>query len=438
MSNDRPTIDQIVLRKANTHNKGLWQAEEYGVRREFLSSKSQEAWDFIERYQSENEGQRPGDSLLVHRMRWPEVPLDELGAEITLRHACNMIISRHIENKIRSGIIELEQELTHQGVEPAFNARQQIIQLADQLREVDTSKRTAVDIHGLFPQVAANYQRYKAGDIGIDTPWPTITKHIKGYQPGHVVYFVARPQTGKTWILLKNCLHLHDNGYKILLISPELKKVEAAERLACMRFGLSYDQFTEGKLSTPQEQKLEHNVKQVMDHKGFLILDDEMKIDTMTVETAIETHDPDVVAVDSMYKYGDGYNTQERIRNAAQWLAETARRGRERLMIATSQMNRDAVNKETTILENIYGSDAIAQDAHVVYGMYRDEGMEELNAIGFKQLKIRRGKYHPPFVASMDMDTMDFDEVDESFYEREEDMAVGPSQSSISKQADLY
>jgi len=419
MSNNGLTIDQIVIRKALRHEKGLWSINEHGVRREYLQSDGRKGWDFIETYQAKNDGQRPGDEVLVFEMGWPKVRFEDL-PDMTISHVCNIILGRTIENISLRSLANIETTFAQKGNESRFEAREQILHLAEELKEVDTVSQAAVELMSLYPDVGVNYELYKQGKLGASTPWPTITKHIAGYQDGHVVYFVARPKTGKTWVLLYNCLHLFNEGQKVLLVSPELTHIEAAERMACIHLEIPYEMFTDGQLGNAHEARLKAGIEDFQDRKGFKILD-KKGLSKQQIESAIDQYDPDVLAVDSMYKVGEGYNTKEKISDAADWLSRVVERGRPRKGFATSQMNRDAISAETTVMENIYGSDAIGQDAHLIYGLFQDHQMRKDNQIGWKQLAVRRGKWHPPFFANIDLISMNFGEINESAYDRDED-----------------
>lgn len=157
--------------------------------------------------------------------------------------------------------------------------------------------------------------------------------------------------------------------------------------------------------------------------QGFWVSDSTMSFEKSEVQALISQFDPDVIAVDSIYCFGDGRNRNEKIAAASPWLVELARKhGRPRLVLATSQMNRKSISADTTTIENIYGSDAIGQDAHVIYGMFASEEMYQDRKVGMKQLKVRRGVRHDPYYCNWDLDVMDFSEAPgTTAYERDED-----------------
>jgi len=414
------TVDQALLRRVLLELGAPWHLEEMGIRKHHLDDLTQEAWDWVELYMKENNGELPGDEILIFEMGWTEESLEEM-PKATLKHLVNHIKRREVEKKVTS-IVDKVKALVKLGNEHIFEAQSALIDSVDDLRAMGLSRIHAVNLFDLYPQVALNYQKYVEGDLGIETPWPTITDSIMGFQPGHVNFFVARPQTGKTWALLKTCMHCYDQGCRVLLVTPELTEDECAERLACMQSRVSYSQFTRGRLDPWGKERLDEHIDECRDMKGFWVSDSTMSFDKAEVQALIGQFDPDVIAVDSIYCFGDGRNRNEKIAAASPWLVELARKfGRPRLVLATSQMNRKSISAETTTIENIYGSDAIAQDAHVIYGLYASEEMYEDRKVGMKQLKVRRGVRHDPFYVNWDLDVMDFAETTSTAYSREED-----------------
>jgi replicative DNA helicase len=415
------SVDQLLFRRVLSELGAPWHIEELGIRKHHLDESSRDAWDWVEAYMKENNGELPGDELLVFEMGWSEESLAEQ-PKATIKYLSHVIKRREVQFSLE-GIIDEVEGLLQRGSESIFEAQAALIEKVDDLRSMGLSRIHAVNVFDLYPQVALNYQKYVEGDLGIETPWPTMTDSIMGFQPGHVVFFVARPQTGKTWALLKTCLNCYDQGCRVLLVTPELTEDECAERLACMQAKVSYTQFTRGRLDPFGKERLEKHIEECREMKGFWVTDSTMSFDKDEVTALIGQFDPDVIAVDSIYCFGDGRNRNEKIAAASPWLVELARKhGRPRLILATSQMNRKSISAETTTIENIYGSDAIAQDAHVIYGMYASEEMYEDRKVGMKQLKVRRGVRHDPFYCNWDLDVMDFAEAPgTTAYSREED-----------------
>jgi replicative DNA helicase len=412
------TVDQILFRKALREEGALWKLEQIGIKRQYLLKDVQRAWVFVEDFLRKNQ-ELPSDEVICFQMDWDDTPLEEF--PVTLQFAAEVVRHRTVEQKLNATVDAVQRELA-KGTDHVFEAQRVLLEMADDIRGLGEDGLTATNLFDLYPEVLVNYDQYKAGDIGITTPWETMTVHTLGFQMGQCVFFCARPQTGKTWALLMNCLHVHELGYRVLLVTPELTEVEAAERAACMQTGTSYSRFTRGELDEWSERRMRDAIDEFKGRKGFWVADSTMQFNKKEVEALIAQYDPDVIAVDSVYCFGDGRNRNDKIQNVVPWLIQTARnQGRLRLVLATSQMNRSATTPETTTMENIYGSDAIGQDSHLVYGLFQSEEMYRDNQMGMTQIKVRRGTRHDPFYCHWDLDEMKFGEIGKTGYERDED-----------------
>jgi hypothetical protein len=69
----------------------------------------------------------------------------------------------------------------------------------------------------------ADYQRRKQniGKVGIPTPWPVMTRATGGLQPGDAWSILARPNIGKTWVLVLWATYLWQCGFRVLFASME-------------------------------------------------------------------------------------------------------------------------------------------------------------------------------------------------------------------------
>lgn len=412
------TVDQILFRKALREEGALWKLEQIGIKRQYLLKDVQRAWVFVEDFLRKNQ-ELPSDEVICFQMDWDDTPLEEF--PVTLQFAAEVVRRRTVEQKLNATVDAVQRELS-KGTDHVFEAQRVLLEMADDIRGLGEDGLTATNLFDLYPEVLVNYDQYKAGDIGITTPWETMTVHTLGFQMGQCVFFCARPQTGKTWALLLNCLHVYELGYRVLLITPELTEVETAERTACIQTGTSYSRFTRGELDEWSERRMRDAIVEFQGRKGFWVADSTMQFNKKEVEALIAQYDPDVIAVDSVYCFGEGRNRNDRIQNVVPWLIQTARnQGRLRLVLATSQMNRSATTPETTTMENIYGSDAIGQDSHLVYGLFQSEEMYRDNQMGMTQIKVRRGTRHDPFYCHWDLDEMKFGEIGKTGYERDED-----------------
>lgn len=409
------TIDEVFFRLVmQKHSFNVFAIEDYGVKLDMLDSKSQKAAAFVESYRrSHNEP--PDDRILVYEIGWTQQDVETFKA--APGYLANEIKTRYVSSALNRSVDEVINILKG-GKDHVFDARQKFIDLADDLRGISSQRKTAYNLFSLYPQVAENYEKYKKNLIGMETPFPTITEAVMGYQPGDAVCWLARPGTGKSWQLLLHAKVFLKANYRVLLVEPELTGEQVAERFACIEESVPYPDFIKGRMDDFLAKKFKERLTELSTRKGLWMLEDNMEFDRSDVEYAINQFDPDVILIDSMYLLGEGPDRAKKIENASPWVKRLANTmGRKRLCIATSQMNRDACSAEKMTPNNIYGSDAIYQDFDLIYGMYQDDDMYRDKTMGYYLFKMRRGTKHPPFFSKFDIDEMDFRE----FSEIEED-----------------
>lgn len=426
-----PTVDQLFVLSLVAEEGGVWQMSDYGVEVEYLSRPARDAVDFVREYVESN-GEPPGQEVIVYEMDWPEVDVDQL--DVTLDYLSTEIRRRATAHALDRVIGEVE-SLAKGGKDNVFEARDRLIDLVDEeIREMAASGEGATSIFDLYPSVVDHYQEIKAGEVGIPTPWPTITQAIHGWEFGDTVWWLGRPGTGKTWVLLLNAIDLHERGMRVLVISPELTEEQIAQRHACIMTGTSFDKFKDGKLGDIGETRFMEAVNECLNRSKFWVDETGMDVDRRSVERLVDRYDPDVICLDSVVLYGDGRDRGEQVEDAAPWVVELARRGRKRLVHATSQLNRRAedIAPKDLNAKMIFGSDAIYQDADAVYGLVQDEEMDRDDQMAIPLIKIRHGTWHEPLMVNWDLDAMNFDEVVIDEYDRDDDGEGGGEASGVS------
>jgi replicative DNA helicase len=412
------SIDQILMMNVLAEREeGIQALDDFGITPDLLTAKGRKAIEFINDYRDENKGQWPGQEAMIFEIGWPRLSLGDL-PDMTSRHAARLVLRRTIRDEVVGALSDVENVLK-KGQDNILKAGDLLVEKAKRISNIGTGRRRAVSLFSLYPGVLDRYLNNKEGKIDMLTPWPTVTDSLQGWQPASVVWVVGRPSTGKSWALLLNSIVLFEQGKKVMIVSPEMSQEKVADRMACMQVGVSYGQFREGKLDYYGEEKLEKQLTELRACQGVEILSDEMSFRQQDVEGAVRHQDPDVIIVDSAYLFGGSGNRNEQIQQAAPWLKKLSGKtmGRERLVIAAAQMHKRADTAEKTVMDNIYGSDAIAQDGDVIYALFQDESMAQDRLMLVKQLKVREGKPHGKFYSNWDLDTMSFEELRESGYE---------------------
>jgi replicative DNA helicase len=416
MSAEAATVDQLTVLLLLREHQSLNAMSDYGLTIDQFDDKTQRAIKFITQYTQDNEGLVPGPEIVASEVDWPIVYDDEIPTNMTLRYVSSIILERSALRIMREGSKQIEQAL-RLGTSGIERSKQLFQEYSDKVSTVGAVKRQTTSIFDLYPDIQTNYYLRQQGMLnGLMTPWPSVTAATSGYKPGQVIFFTGRPGQGKTWNLILNCLQLYKQGQRILFISPELSQMEVAERAACIQMELSFDAYQRGLLSESDLSRLNIGVEYYKTFTGFHVLEDEMSFKKEDVVRAIEKHSPDVVAFDSVYHFGTGSKRQERIEAACPWIKQIAKRGagknsKKLIVFATAQMNRNAIDLDSQTMDNIYGSDAVGQDADLIYSIFQNDEMRANKQIALCQLKVRNGKYHPPIYAMQDLDKMKFGEL---------------------------
>lgn len=414
-----PTIDQLFVLKLLVEERGVWQMADYGVEREYLSRPAQDACEFVEEYVKSN-GEPPGIEVVVYENEWPEVDVDEV--DVTLDYLSTEIRRRATAHAIDRVLTEVG-ALAEGGRDNVFEARDRLIDMVDeQIRGMVGEDAGATSVFDLYGHVGEHYQEIKAGEVGIPTRWRTVTKATNGWELSDTIWWLGRPGTGKTFALIENLIDLHSRGMRVLLISPELSEEQIGYRHACMMTDTSFEKYMSGKLGSTAEKNFLESLQELMGRGRFWVDETSMSPSRKSVERLVDRYDPDVIGLDSIILYGDGRDRGEQVEDAAPWVVSLSRRGRKRLVMATSQLNRqaDGVAPDDISSNMIFGSDAIYQDADAVYALVQDEEMERDNTMALSLVKIRHGTWHDPLYINWDLDRMDFDEKVVSEYEQDD------------------
>lgn len=223
------------------------------------------------------------------------------------------------------------------------------------------------------------------------------------------------------------------DGHTVLIVSPEMSRIELGERHAAIRGKHSYGDIVSGTLGMFAEPKYFETIAEIEKDEGYWILDDEERLEPSYIEEAIYATDPDLVLVDSVYmlrvaegkvKSGAGSrgSRQDRILSTVDWLRSLCRKTN-KPFAAVSQLSRvGEVKKGAKVvlkkgtgsggLENAVAmTDQLFWDAHNLFAMYQDDDMRDDKQMLYVPLKARRQAQISSVVTRWDMTEMNFEEI---------------------------
>lgn len=237
-----------------------------------------------------------------------------------------------------------------------------------------------------------------------------------------------------TWTAVIMALHAWQAGKKVLIVSPELSRVELGERLVSKHGKFAYTDMVSATLGVMGEAALKKQVEELERiGQNFFVLDDEDHIGPESIEQAIEVVEPDIVFVDSIYmmrvadgkvKKGAGSKggRYDRILETIDWLRGTSRR-HQVPVVGISQLSRDAKMKKESadqikrgkgtggLEDAVAMTDTLFMDAHNLFALFQDQDLMLDKQLIYVPLKVRRSAMRSHVVIRWDMTAMDFSEI---------------------------
>lgn len=287
--------------------------------------------------------------------------------------------------------------------------------------------RMPQSIFGLGDGVLEMYKKVAGGYRGVPLPWPTLDHMTAGMWPKTVTMFVARPGIGKTFTAVIAARYAWMEGFRTLIVSPEMSNEEMAERFFVVEADVSYKDVIHGQLSDFALPNLESTVERMRAKENLWIMDADDDLSPRGIEAAIRACRPQLVAIDSIYDLKIRGDRRERAIGALEWMKSAAKR-LDFACCGFAQQNRTAELSEKkgggSRLGTIALADEIGQDVHAVFALEQSKDDKADKILRFKVLKLRRGHMSQETVLSnWDFDEMLYSEIEEkeeSYEDKEE------------------
>ena len=422
-------IDVSTIWLATRSEESLKQARELGITANLLLGNAKTAWTFIDEYQAQH-GAIPSADIIVANSGCPLHPPEE-EERVQLTYLVERLFYRAQFRALQYGLGKAVEELENGNQEESV---QEVLRLADYLRSGRMSQLHIHRLSEVVPEVLELYERVKRGDTGVPFPWQTMTNVTLGMWPGTVTFFVARPWMGKTWTGVILALHAWEKGLKVLFVTPEMSRVELAERMVAKYGQFAYRDIVGGTLGSFVEKGFRQSIEELREKgRGIAILDDEEKLTPDGIEQAIDAFGPHLTVIDSIYmlkvilgriKKGPGSrgDRRERIIDTVEWIRGLSRR-KKMPMVGISQLARTGnIKKEAVksvkagrgtggLEDTVAISDEVYWASHNLFAMFQDEYMKQDGQLMYVPLKARRMANLSSLVVKWDLQTMDFSEI---------------------------
>lgn len=425
-------LDATTLWMVTQSEAKLRSAREMGIATElFTKGPARNAWKFIIVYLAEH-GELPGPGAIMESTECLVKPPNEEDGAVAIGYLAERLHERHEHWSLSYGLGASLEALEEGDQE---ESRKEVIKLSDHLRSGKKNQLRISTLASVAPEVVEQYEMIKSGVIGVPFPWPTMTKMTMGMWPQTLTFFVSRPGVGKTWTAVICALHAWSQGLRVLVVSPEISRIELGERLVSKHGKFSYGDMVSATLGVFAEKKLHALAEELQTGRAneFFILDDEDHIGPEQIEQAIAACEPHLVVVDSVYmmkvskgKIAKGPGSRggryERILETVDWLRSCSRRTK-LPFVAISQLSKDGTVKKgaaeqvkaglgTGGMEDALAfSDTLLQDAHNLFALFQDNDMRLDKQLMFVPLKVRRAASISGVVIRWDMVKMEFEEI---------------------------
>lgn len=283
---------------------------------------------------------------------------------------------RYVYTIIRSQSDKIAKCMRAKDVAGAMSLIKEIATVGGHVLEPDSF--SSLQIEGV--ELLNDYYRIKESgepDIGILSGWASLDRMTMGFQNGDLIAIAARPNVGKTWILLYLAYMAWCSGKSVGILSMEMTKKQMVRRFISFITRANPRLLREGSLSTWAEEILRGAVRGLRRRPPVWINSSDMKNRTTgLVEKMLAEHMPDIVFVDSAYRLSpqeSRYNMSTTDRNE-QMVTELKQMAVhfDRPLVAVNQYNRSVKQRgqqHAADLGTAKGTDAWEQDSSIFLGV---------------------------------------------------------------------
>lgn len=244
-------------------------------------------------------------------------------------------------------------------------------------------------------------QKTMGPEIALPFGWPTLDNMSGGMRAGDFVTFVGRPMAGKTFKVLHTCMNAWRLGRAPLVVSMEMMTLIMAQRLTAMHSKKKLTDLMKAELSSKaftSMMKDLHDLK--FNETPFTVVDGSMASTPDDVVHLCNLFGPSVCAVDGAYLLG----SNDKKLNKWDMQAENARQLKQRVatdlgipVVASYQLSKGSAKEKkksktpvTNGMEDVYGSDEMAQLSTVMLGLFDNE--DAIEAKRTRKVEILKGR----------------------------------------------
>jgi len=329
---------------------------------------------------------------------------------------------RYLRSSMKSMMMSINELLMDEEDDKAYH---EIISRVGEMT-IEQNKNMLFDYRESWGMVKDAYTMAHGGNdaYALSFGWPRLDRMTGGLGDGDLCTIVGRPAAGKTFKMLYLARNSWKKGRRPLLVSLEMNAKLIMQRLGAMDAHVNLTNLMKGQLSTASLTKLKAKMESAKKNTSpFWVVDGNM---TQTPEDVImlaKQLGATDVYIDAAYllKNKDKrMNKWDRMSENAETVKKGLAQGCGLPVVASYQFSKDSKKKakdkgvkEDMGMEDIYGSDAIAQLSSVILGLTEPESVSTQMERLIKILKGRSGETGQ-FRINWDFNKMDFSQILES------------------------
>jgi replicative DNA helicase len=389
----------VVLREGAT---GWRKAVEKGIVPALLSGDGLLAYEYAIDYHK-TYGDFPTTDIVQARLS-----IDLGAANGSVEYFSDEIRNRKMHGDIQSGVSKVIAALR----QDPKTAMIELEKVLSGLRKERLGTSRVRPLSSLADEVWAYYQRVKAGETGILTPWPSMNDPTLGFWPEDLIVVMARQGVGKTWFAIIIALYAWSKHKRVLVATTEIAQVSLGIRFLTLYNKVAYSEFRRGRLSIFAEEKYQKGIEDLKQLEDLWVMGGDFDMRPESLEAAIEETSPDLVIVDGAYLLStEGNSRTEKAAEVFNELKRIANRSKASVL-ATTQLNRSAKTESPNSirLENAGLTDVVGWNADIAIGLAQTEDMRSDKQMLVKFLKLREG-FGKDFTVQWDLDLMSFIEL---------------------------
>lgn len=256
-----------------------------------------------------------------------------------------------------------------------------------------------------------------SGEYYVKFGWPTLDGITGGLKGGDLIAIVGRPAMGKTFNLLYTAHNAWDKGHVPIFFSMEMVSTIIMQRLATMNVHYPLMYLLKGTISDHVLSNILEKLGENKTKKPFWITDGNLATTVDDIILQCRQLKPDVVYVDGAYLLhhkNQKLGQWERMRENAEMLKQRVATDLNIPVLCSYQFSKESKKKkkkeDKVGLEDIYGSDAIAQLSTVILGLFEEESVKTMKSRKVEILKGRNGETGK-FEVNWNFHKMDFSEI---------------------------